>query len=158
MTDDKIKIEELRILFDIENTRKQNLENKASYFLVIISITITIICTLSSSINLISKFNCCLGYILAIGIITLFTISIGYCLSIFLPRNYFYPFNLNNYEELEKSFKVENNKFKNNLYDQYLTTAYQNYHLNEDIILHLKYSVYSFIGFIILFVFSIVVL
>lgn len=158
MTDDKIKIEELRILFDIEMTRKQNLENKVSYFLVIISITITIICSLSTSINLISKFNCYLGYDLGIRIIILFIISIGYCLSIFLPRNYFYPFNLNNYEELEKSFKVENNKFKNNLYDQYLTTAYQNYHLNEDIILHLKYSVYSFIGFIILFVFSIVVL
>lgn len=158
MSDDKIKIEELRLLFDREFSRKQHLENKASYFLVIISIITTIICSLLSSNNIITKFNNYLGYILGIGIILFFIISIYFCLSIFLPKNYHYPFNSNNYEELEKSFKVENNKFKNNLYDQYLSTFFQNYQLNEDIIPSLKYSVYYFIGSVILFFLSMVIL
>ncbi len=135
MSDDKIKIEELRLLFDKEASQKQNLENKASYFLVIISITPTIIGSLLNSNNLITKFNNCLGYILGIIIIFLFIISIGCCLWIFLPRNYYYPFNLDNYNKLEESFKVENNDFKNYLYDQYLTTLFQNNELNTRLFL-----------------------
>lgn len=49
---DDVKLDELRLLFDRENSRKQSLENKASYFLGCISIIMTLICTFSNSITL----------------------------------------------------------------------------------------------------------
>ena len=147
---DNLKLEELRLIFERENTRKQNLENKASYFLVLISIIMTIICTyLNPEIFL--KIRPGEIIILLIP----FLISIGQCIRIFLPREYYHPFDLKNFNEFENSFKNEN--FKQALYDQYLTSINVNYNKNNDIMKHLKCSIYSFICFIIFLILIVVI-
>lgn len=158
MSDDKIKIEELRLLFDREFSRKQHLENKASYFLAIISIITTTICTFISFMNPFSKFNSIFGYVLGIVLILLIIITFYCYISIFLPRNHYHPFDINNFDELYKSFKVSNIKFKNNLYEQYLTSIYINYQLNEDINFYLKISICSFFAFLIILILCMVIL
>lgn len=57
MDKNNLKLEELRLIFERENIRKQNLENKASYFLVVISIIMTIISTYLSQISLSLKLD-----------------------------------------------------------------------------------------------------
>lgn len=158
MSKEKIKIEELRLLFDRESSRKQNLENKSSYFLVIISITITIICTILNSNEYITKFNNNLGYILGIGVILSFSIIIYHYYKIFSLRNYHNPFNLDNFEELYEDFNVNNNHFENNLYNRYLTSIYINHLLTEDIISNFKRSIIGYFCFILLFILSMVIL
>lgn len=147
---DNLKLEELRLIFERENTRKQNLENKASYFLVLISIIMTVICTYlnQESFLKISPFE-------IIILLIPFSISIVQCIRIFLPREYYYPFDLKKFNDFENSFK--NEKFKQNLYDQYLTSIDINYKKNNDIMNQLKCSIYSFICFIIFLVLIVVI-
>ena len=92
MDKNNLKLEELRLIFERENIRKQNLENKASYFLVVISIIMTIISTYLSQISLSLKLDI-RSMILVLSII-FFLISIGLCILIFLTRNYYHPFDL----------------------------------------------------------------
>ena len=158
MDKSKIKLEELRLIFERENTRKQNLENKASYFLVVISIIMTIICTYLNPSGIFAKLNFNLGGIIFIISILSFLISIGLCILIFLPKKYYHPFYLNNFEDFEQSFEISDEEFKKNLYDQYLTSINTNHINNEDIVKQLKYSVYSFICFIILLILSVAIL
>ena len=147
MKENDCKLEELRLLFDRENTRKQNLENKASYFLGCISIVITIVCTFSNSITFSNVFYSYLGW----GLLMFFLFSIGFCISIFLPKDYYHPFILDDYQELENSFKVEESTFKKNLYNQYLIASYMNHNINDEIANKLKYSFIFFIWFLIIF-------
>lgn len=158
MDKSNLKLEELRLIFERENNRKQNLENKASYFLVVISIIMTIICTYLNQTNIYAKFNFNLKGIIFLIIIICFLISIGFCILIFLPRDYYHPFDLESFEDFENSFKISNNKFEENLYDQYLTSIHVNHENNKDLVKRLKYSVYSFISFIILLFLSVVIL
>lgn len=81
MDKNNLKLEELRLIFERENIRKQNLENKASYFLVVISIIMTIISTYLSQISLSLKLDI-RSMILVLSII-FFLISIGLCILIF---------------------------------------------------------------------------
>ena len=153
-----LKIEELRLIFERKNSRKQNLENKASYFLVVISIMMTIICTYLNQTSLFPRFNYSPKGIIFIISILSFIVSIGLCILIFLPRNYYHPFDLTIFKNFENSFKIPDDKFEENLYDQYLTSIHANHENNEDIIKRLRYSVYSFICFIILLILSVVIL
>ncbi len=157
MNQNDLKLEELRLIFERENTRKQNLENKASYFLVVISITMTIICTYFGQPTLFPKFDILKGITFIISMIA-FLVSIGLCILIFLPRDYYHPFDLETFEDFEKSFKISDNEFEENLYDQYLTSIHANHEKNNDIAKQLKYSVYSFICFTVLLILSVVIL
>lgn len=157
MDKNNLKLEELRLIFERENIRKQNLENKASYFLVVISIIMTIICTYFSQPTLFPKFDILNGITFIFSMLS-FLISIGLCILIFLPRDYYHPFDLETFEDFEKSFKIPDNEFEENLYDQYLTSTHTNHQKNDDIAKQLKYSVYSFICFIILLILSVVIL
>ena len=139
MDKNNLKLEELRLIFERENIRKQNLENKASYFLVVISIIMTIISTYLRQISLSLKLD-------IRSMILVF--SIGLCILIFLPRNYYHPFDLENFEEFENSFKIRDEEFEEKLYDKYLTSIHINHEKNEDIVKHLKCSIYSFVCFI----------
>lgn len=152
------KIEELRLLFERENSRKENLENKASYFLGIISIITTIICAFSNQINLIPQINNYLGILILIILIISFSMSIILFISIFLPRDYYHPFDIKDIEKLEKSFKVENNQFNEDLFDQYLVSIYTNCEINEELVIHLKYAIYFFICFIFMIILSVVII
>lgn len=156
MDKNNLKLEELRLIFERENTRKQNLENKASYFLVVISIIMTIICAYFSQSSF-PEFDVMNGATFIISTVA-FLISIGLCISIFLPRDYYHPFDLRNFEEFKNSFKIPDNEFEENLYDQYMTSIHINHEKNEDIVKQLKYSVYSFICFIVLLILSVVIL
>lgn len=147
MKQNDLKIEELRLLFERENSRKQGLESKTSYFLGCISIIMTIICTFSNSINIDSLFYNYIGW----GLIISFLFSIGFCISIFLPKNYYHPFILDDWEELEKSFNEDYSKFEENLYYQYLTAIYMNHDINDEIMKKLRYSVFYFVWFLIIF-------
>ena len=157
MDKNNLKLEELRLIFERENTRKQNLENKASYFLVVISIIMTMICTYFSQPTLLPKFDILNGITFILSMLA-FLISIGLCILIFLPRDYYHPFDLEAFEDFEKSFKIPDNEFEENLYDQYLTSIHTNHKKNDDIAKQLKYSVYFFICFIILLILSVVIL
>lgn len=146
--DDDVKIEELRLLFDRENSRKQNLENKASYFLGCISIVMTLICTFAKSINLNNLILTCYGW----GFITYFAVTIGFCISIFSPKDYYHPFNLEDYKKLEKNFNESNISFKENLRNQYLVAVYMNHSINNELVYKLKYSIFYFILFLSCFI------
>ena len=146
MKEDDIKIEELRLLFERENLRKQSLENKASYFLGCISIIVTLICTFSKSITSNKLFT----IPIKLGVIIYFLVSLGFCISIFLPRHYYHPFNLDDYEKLESNFK-NNNDFKEKLVKQYLISIHKNYEINEKVVKNFRYSVFYFISFLIIF-------
>lgn len=156
MDKNNLKLEELRLIFERENIRKQNLENKASYFLVVISIIMTIISTYLSQISLSLKLDI-RSMILVLSII-FFLISIGLCILIFLPRNYYHPFDLENFEEFENNFKIRDEEFEEKLYDKYLTSIHINHEKNEDIVKHLKCSIYSFVCFILLLILAVVIL
>lgn len=148
MNEDDVKIEELRLLFDRENSRKQGLESKASYFLGCISIIITIICTFSHSISINNLFYMYIGW----GLIISFILSVGFCISIFLPKKYYHPFRLNDFNELESSFNENKLNFKKNLYNQYLTAVFMNHNLNDNIVKKLRYSVFYFVWFLMIFI------
>lgn len=158
MDENYLKIEELRVIFERETSRKQNLENKASYFLVVISIMMTIICTYLNQPGLFFEFNYSSKGIIFIISILSFVVSIGLCILIFLPRNYYHPFDLTNFESFENSFKISNDKFEEKLYDQYLVSIHTNHENNDDIVKRLRFSVYSFICFIIMLILSVVIL
>ena len=157
MDKNNLKLEELRLIFERENTRKQNLENKASYFLVVISIIMTIICTYFNQPTLFPKFDILNGIPFILSILA-FLISIGLCILIFLPRDYYHPFDLESFKDFEESFKLPDNEFEKNLYDQYLTSIHANHEKNDDIAKQLKCSVYFFICFIILLILSVAIL
>lgn len=146
MSKEKIKIEELRLLFDRENSRKQNLENKASYFLGCISIIITLVCSFSESIlnNLFS--------ILGFALIISFIISLIFCISIFRPKEYYHPFIIGDYKKLENSFKEEIIDFEETLIKQYLISIYENYNLNNKLANKFKYSIIAFGFCLIIFI------
>lgn len=145
--DDDIKIEELRLLFDRENSRKQNLENKASYFLGCISIVMTLICTFAKSITLNNLIFTCYGW----GFVTYFLVTIGFCISIFSPKDYYHPFDLNDYDKLEKSFKEYDYSFKKKLHDQYFVSVYMNHGINDELIIKLKNAIIYFVLFLFCF-------
>ncbi|WP_292606690.1 hypothetical protein [Methanobrevibacter sp. UBA188] len=152
------KIEELRLLFERENNRKQNLENKASYFLGIISIITTIICAFSNQIKLIPQINNYFGILILITLIISFSMSIILFISIFLPRDYYHPFDIKDIEKLEKSFKVENEQFNENLFDQYFVSIYTNCEINDKLVVNLKYAIYFFICFIFMIILNVVII
>ena len=127
MDKSNLKLEELRLIFERENTRKQNLENKASYFLVVISIIMTIICTYLNQPSTFAKLNFNLGGIIFLISIMSFLISIGLCILIFLPRDYYHPIDLEKFEDIKESFEIPNDEFEENLYDQYLTSIHVNH-------------------------------
>lgn len=157
MDKSNLKIEELRLLFERENTRKQNLENKASYFLGIVSIIVTVSCTYLNSNNNVN-FNSNLGVILLFFLILSFLVCIGPCISIFSPTKYHHPINLEDFNKFENYFKKDDKNFKEELIEQYLPSIYTNHATNDKIVLRLKISIYSFICFIITLIISVVVL
>lgn len=142
-----MKIEELRLLFERENSRKQSLENKASYFLGCISLIVTIICTFSKSII----SNNLIIFPMKLGLIVYFLVSLGFCISIFLPRHYYHPFILDDYEKLETSFNINKIDFQETLFKQYLISINMNYGINEKVVRNFRYSVFYFILFLIIF-------
>ena len=144
---DDIKLEELRLLFDRENSRKQSLENKASYFLGCISIVMTLICTFSNSITLDNLIFTCYGW----GFVTYFLVTIGFCISIFSPKDYYHPFDLEDSEKLEKSFNEYEYSFKKKLNDQYLVSVYMNHSINDELVIKLKNAIIYFILFLFCF-------
>lgn len=147
MKDNDIKIEELRLLFERENSRKQSLENKASYFLGCISLIVTIICTFSKSII----SNNLIIFPMKLGLIVFFLVSLGFCISIFLPRHYYHPFILDDYKKLETSFNIDEIDFQETLFKQYLISINMNYGINEKVVRNFRYSVFYFILFLIIF-------
>lgn len=155
MDKSNLKIEELRLLFERENTRKQSLENKASYFLGIVSIIVTISSTyLNSNID----FNSNLGIILLIILALSFIICIGQCISIFKPTNYHHPIELKDFNKFENYFKIDDETFEKELVDQYLPSIFTNHAINDKIVLKLRISIYSFICFIITLIISVAIL
>lgn len=157
MDKSNIKIEELRLLFERENTRKQNIENKASYFLGIISIIVTIYCAYLS-LNQHMNFNSNIGMTILILLTLTFTSCILLCISIFLPKDYHHPFKLDDFDEFEEYFKTNDENFEKELIDQYLPTIFTNHATNDKIASRLKTSIYSFICFIITLIISVVIL
>ena len=147
MKDNNIKLEELRFLFERETHRKQSLENKASYFLGCISIIVTLICTFSKSITSNNLFI----IPMKLGLIIYFFVSLGFCISIFLPRPYYHPFILDDYKELESSFNINENDFQEKLVKQYLISINKNYEINEKVVTNFRCSVFYFIIFLIIF-------
>lgn len=147
MKENSIKIEELRLLFERENSRKQSLENKASYFLCCISIIITLICTFSKSITSNNLFIAPIKF----GWVVYFLVSLGFCISIIMPRNYYHPFILEDYNKLEASFNVNEDDFEKQLFKQYLISINKNYEINENVVRDFRLSIFYFIIFLIIF-------
>ena len=98
MSDGIIKIEELRVCFDRETSIKDSLQNKASYFLGIISIVITIMCTYLSNHVPIVNLNSTCNMILIILLCVSFLCSLLSCLLMFVPTNYALPFSFRSYK------------------------------------------------------------
>ena len=158
MTVNDSKITELRATFDRENSRKESLENKASYFIGVISIIVTIICANSSFLHPIEKFYSPLGIILMIILTISFLVSMGSCLYMFFPKNYAYPFILDDFDEFEESFEIENKEFKEDLVDAYITSIKTNHDLNNGLVNILNRAKFSFIIFFVTLIISLVIL
>lgn len=149
---ENLKIDELRACFDRETSRKESLQSKASYFLGIISIIITIISTYFSICKPVFDLNSYLNIGILISLTISFIISIVSCLQIIIPKNYAHPFEFKSYNGFKDSFKIENKKFKDGLYEQYLTSTYTNHKLNDELISKLFIGRISFVCFIIMFI------
>lgn len=158
MAVDDLKIAELRATFDRENSRKESLENKASYFIGVISIIVTIICANSSFLGPIEKYYSPLGIILIIILTISFLASIGSCLYMFFPKNYAHPFILNDFDKFEESFEVENKEFEEDLIDSYITSIKTNHDLNNGLVGILNIAKFSFIIFFVALVIILVIL
>lgn len=153
---ENLKIEELRACFDRETSRKESLQNKASYFLGIISIIVTIISTYFSIFKPTFDLNSYLTLGIILSLIITFIISILSCLQIIIPKNYAHPFEFKSYNNFKNSFKIENIEFENRLYEQYLTSTYTNHKLNDELISKLIIARISFVCFIILFILMVI--
>ena len=156
MSDETIKIDELRACFDRESNRKDSLQNKASYFLGIISVITTIICTFFSIFKPHIVLNSYLNIILIVLLCLSFLISIIFCLKIFIPRKYAHPFEFENYNCFKNSFKNDDSSFKKELFHQYLISTYTNHNLNDELVSKINIAIISFICFIILFLMVVV--
>lgn len=158
MSIDDSKITELRATFDRENSRKESLENKASYFIGVISIIVTIICTNSSFLGPIEKYYSLLGIAILIILTASFFVSIGSCLFMFFPKKYAYPFILKDFDEFKESFEAENEEFKEDLLDVYITSIKTNHDLNDRLVSILNMAKISFIVFFVTLIIIVVIL
>ncbi|MDO5860826.1 hypothetical protein [Methanobrevibacter sp.] len=158
MSNNDLKIDELRSCFDRENTRKESLQNKASYFLGVVSIVITIICANMSLFSPLNKFFSIFGIIIISVLIISFLLSIGLCAYIFIPKKYSHPFDFKTYDLFSASFKEKSSVFEKNLYDSYLVSTFTNHNLNNKLVDYLNKSILSFIIFLISFVLMVVIL
>lgn len=156
MYDKNLKIDELRACFDRENARKESLQNKASYFLGVISIIVTIICTFISISRININFNSCFSISLVILVFISFLFSIVPCLLVIFPKSYTHPFSFKNYKSFENSFKQDNEIFERGLYNQYLISIYTNHKQNDKLITNIYISIVSFVCFIILFILMVI--
>ena len=150
MSGKDLKLEELRLLFDRENSRKQNLENKASYFLGCISIVVTIVATFLNNINV--------NNLMGLALFCSFFISIGFCISVIIPKKYYHPFELDDFDKLKDDFNRVDDEFEKMLFNQYLIAIYMNYDEINDIARKIKYSVFYFIWFLVIFIVMVVFL
>ena len=76
----------------------------------------------------------------------------GLCLIIFYPKNFQHPFNMNNFEDFNKNFNKNDIKFRNNLKDLYVSSNFNNHHINNNLFKKLNYVFILFSKFIILFI------
>lgn len=158
MAVDDSKITELRATFDRENSRKESLENKASYFIGVISIIVATICANRSFLGPIEKYYSILGIVILTILTISFLVSIGSCLFMFFPKNYAYPFILKDFNEFEESFEGENEKFKEDLLDAYITSIKTNHTLNDRSVSILNMAKISFIIFFVTLILIVVIL
>ena len=86
-----------------------------------------------------------------LGLIIYFLVSLGFCISIFLPRHYYHPFILDDYEDLESRFNINENDFQEKLVKQYLISINKNYEINEKVVSNFRCSIFYFILFLIIF-------
>lgn len=151
MAKDNLKLEELRAIFNRENYRKDSLQSKASYFLGVISIVVTIICTNFNLFNPIDKYFSYVGGFILSGLILSFLLSLGFCAYIFLPKNYTHPFDFDNFDESVENLDSKNDELEESLEDQYITSIKTNHDLNNQLVVNLKISVISFLIFLIFY-------
>lgn len=158
MTIEDSKITELRATFERENSRKESLENKASYFIGVISIIVTIICANGYVLGPIEKYSTPLGIIILIISIISFLLSVGFCLYMFFPKNYAHPFILNDFDKLWDNFEVKEDEFKENLFDKYIVSIKTNHALNDKLVFYLNTAKISFIIFFVTLIIIVVIL
>lgn len=143
------KIDELRACFDRENSRKESLENKASYFLGVVSIVITVICANQSIFVPLDKFFSIGGIVIISVFITSFLLSVGSCAYIFIPKNYSYPFDFKDFDKVSDNFNVESSIFEKKLYYDYMVSISINHNINDDLVGYLNKSIVSFVIFLV---------
>lgn len=134
----QLGLNEIRLQFDRENSRKQNLESKASYILGIISLMTTILITITMKMVFNSNFIF-RKFIIIFTIITLI-ISSYFCIKVLKNHEIFYPYRSLKPNEFKDYFDKNKNDLKENLYDSYLSATYVNNIKNNEKADNINYS------------------